>query len=270
MIGSIQSGGSSPITAQKHRHRFDKMDKNGDGGLDESELAGMAKRSGKDASAILAGLDANKDGKVDSGEMDAGMARKRGQSGQSQGSAITQFTTSLMNILGQIQGSKKGVETEGEGDMFAKMDANGDGSLDASELGGIAKHTGQDVSKVLSELDTDKDGKVNASELDAGAAKHRAAEDLKFGAAASEFTTALLNIMKQLRDTGNGDAGSDASSSDGSASADGSHCEPGTADGTGKAPGTKDVLAEFQAALKSGFSFSQTTTLEMTTLQGIT
>ncbi|MDB5051472.1 MAG: hypothetical protein JWO30_4543, partial [Fibrobacteres bacterium] len=54
------------------------------------------------------------------------------------------------------------------------------------------------------------------------------------------------------------------------ASADGSHCEPGTADGTGKAPGTKDVLAEFQAALKSGFSFSQTTTLEMTTLQGIT
>jgi hypothetical protein len=233
MIGGIQSGGSGAIMAQKHRARFDKMDKNGDGSLDAGEFAGMAKRSGKDASAILAGLDTNKDGKVDFGEMDAGMARKRGHAGPSQDSAVSQFTTALMNILGQIQDSKK--------------------------AGG----------------DADEDGKVDAPGLDAGTADHRAPEDLKFGAAASEFTTALLNIMKQLRDTGDGNPGSDSSSPEGSASAYGSQSDPGasaaagTTDGTGKAPGTKDVLTEFQAALKSGFSFSPTGTFEMATLQGI-
>ncbi|GEM_PF-3895559 len=69
MVSSIQSGSSGAITPPKHRCRFAKMDKNGDGGLDASELAGMAKRTGKDASQLLSELDTNKDGKVDSGEM---------------------------------------------------------------------------------------------------------------------------------------------------------------------------------------------------------
>jgi Ca2+-binding EF-hand superfamily protein len=165
MINSIQGGNSGAITPPKHNRRFAKLDKNGDGGLDESELAGMAKRTGKDASKLLSELDANNDGKVDSGEMDAAMAKRRAASGR-QPDAADQFTTALMNILKQLQDGDKG--KDGSGDAFSKLDVDGDGQLSPSEFAAGIAHG--------------NDG---------------AGQNLQ--AAAKEFTTSLMNLFSQLQ-----------------------------------------------------------------------
>jgi hypothetical protein len=52
--------------------------------------------------------------------------------------------------------------------IFKKMDKNGDGGLDAAELTKLAKRTGQDANALLGKLDGNKDGKVVATELEAG------------------------------------------------------------------------------------------------------
>lgn len=173
MIGGIQGGNSGAITPPKHNRRFAKLDKNGDGGLDESELAGMAKRTGKDASKLLSELDTNNDGKVDSGEMDAAMAKRRGASGHPS-DAADQFTTSLMNILKQLQGGDK--DKDGSADAFSK-------------------------------LDTDGDGKLSPSEFAAGMTQQSDGTGQNLQAAAKEFTTSLMNLFSQLQGS-NGDAAS--------------------------------------------------------------
>lgn len=217
MIGSIQGGNSGAITPPKHNRRFAKMDKNGDGGLDESELAGMAKRTGKDASQLLSEMDTNKDGKVDSGEMDAAMAKRRAASGQPQ-DAAGQFTTALMNILKQIQGGDNG--KDGSSDAFSKLDTNGD-------------------------------GKLSPAEFAAGTADRNDGNGQNLQAAAKEFTSSLMNLFNQLQGS-NGDGGAAPAAAE----------TPGTT-------GANDMVAQFQQAMKTGFSFSQTTTTEMTTLQSI-
>lgn len=167
MIGSIQGGNSGAITPPKHNRRFAKLDKNGDGGLDESELAGMAKRTGKDASKLLAELDTNNDGKVDSGEMDAAMAKHRAAS-RHPSDAADQFTTSLMNILKQLQGGDKDKDNDGSANAFSK-------------------------------LDTDGDGKLSPSEFAAGMAQRNDGNGQNLQAAAKEFTTSLMNLFSQLQ-----------------------------------------------------------------------
>ncbi|MCK4574542.1 MAG: EF-hand domain-containing protein [candidate division Zixibacteria bacterium] len=57
--------------------------------------------------------------------------------------------------------------------MFNKLDANGDGSLDSSEIQSFAdmlsERTGQSIDSVelMSQLDTDGDGLVNKTEMEA-------------------------------------------------------------------------------------------------------
>lgn len=222
MISSIQGGssggslgGSAPL---KHNRRFAKMDKNGDGGLDESELAGMAKRTGKDASQLLSEMDTNKDGKVDSGEMQTAMDKRRAASGQAP-DAAGQFTTSLMNLLNQLQGGASG--GGGSSDAFSKMDSDGD-------------------------------GKLSPAEFAAGTAKQNDGSGQNLASAAQEFTSSLMNLFNQLHGKNQGDETANASAT----------ASSGTS-------GKDDMVAQFQQALKTGFSFTQTTTTEMTTLQSI-
>ncbi len=256
MIGSIQ-GGSTAIGQSFLKRQFKSMDANGDGGLDQTELAGMAKRTGKDAASLLAGLDTDKDGKVSASELEADRAKHQQEAGQSQGAGMEQITTALMNILKQLQGSQgtggdqaggggcgqdgadasvdaqsqvqsQGVKGQGHHrhsleDMFKKMDANGDGSLDQSELGDIAAKTGKDASQVLTDMDSNGDGKVSSSELQADAAKRRQEREQERSGNGSqpdpknpiaEITTTLMNILKQLQESQNtnGDTGSSAAS----------------------------------------------------------
>jgi len=195
------------------------MDKNGDGGLDESELAGMAKRTGKDASQLLSEMDTNKDGKVDSGEMQTAMAKRRAASGQAP-DAAGQFTTSLMNLLNQLQGGGS---------------SGNDGSSDA-----------------FSKMDTDGDGKLSPAEFTAGTAKQKDGSGQNLASAAQEFTSSLMNLFNQLHGSNQGDNAANAS-----------------ATASQGATGKDDMVAQFQQDLKTGFTFTQTTTTEMTTLQSI-
>jgi Ca2+-binding EF-hand superfamily protein len=219
MIGSIP-GGAGAIGHPSHKKMFKRMDANGDGGLDQSELAGMAKRTGKDAASLLASLDTDKDGKVSSSEMDSGASKRHQESAQAQSAGTAEFTTALMGILKQLQGADADAGAEGTAResghhpspevMFKKMDANGDGNLDATELSGLAARSGQDAAKILTDLDTDGDGKVNAGELEAGAAKRRqemAQQRAQNGSGQdpqnpiTQITTTLMNILKQIQDS---------------------------------------------------------------------
>ncbi|MBW8886877.1 MAG: EF-hand domain-containing protein [Fibrobacteres bacterium] len=219
MINSIQGGSPGASTPLKHNRRFAKMDKNGDGGLDESELAGMAKRTGKSASQLLSEMDTNQDGKVDSGEMRTAMEKRRAASGQAP-DAAGQFTTALMNILKQLQGGSTG-GSDGSSDAFSKMD-------------------------------TDGDGKLTPAEFAAGSAKQKSDGDQGMASAAKEFTSSLMNLFNQLQGSGQG----------------GGAANPAATASAGTT-GQGDMVAQFQQALKNGFSFTQTTTTEMTTLQSI-
>lgn len=245
MIGSIQ-GGSTAVRHPSPKRMFKRMDANGDGSLDQSELASLAKRKGTDAASLLGSLDTDKDGKVNAQELGAGMAKQSQTGSQAQvGSGASEFTTAMMGILKQLQDSQNGdgataadggncdngndgsqgvatvelqfqmtVKTQGgkghghhsHGEMFAKMDANGDGTLDETELGGIAAKTGKDASQILTDLDTDGDGKVSKTEMDAGAAKRKQAMQAQNDGGAprnpmAEITTTLMNILKQLQES---------------------------------------------------------------------
>ena len=50
--------------------------------------------------------------------------------------------------------------------FFTKTDANGDGSVDASELSDLAKTTGKSASDLISTYDADKSGSLSATEFD--------------------------------------------------------------------------------------------------------
>lgn len=237
MVSGIQGGDTGVMPYRSHQKMFKKLDKNGDGSLDQSELAGIASKTGQDASKMFASLDTNKDGKVDATEMETGAAKHRQEMGaQNPGTRdpqISEVTTALMNILKQLQSSSSGSQATGTDastqaaggvnpqppspeEMFKRLDANGDGTLDQSELTGIASKTGQDASTMIANLDSNQDGKVDASEMEAGMAKHRQemkgqAQNLDQGQKQSqtsgmtEVTTALLNILKQLQDSQSND-----------------------------------------------------------------
>jgi hypothetical protein len=183
MLSGIHSGGTNAMQAPKRHRRFEKMDANGDGGLDESELSGMAKRSGKSAADILKRLDTSGDGKVDAQEMDAGRPKHNREGGNPDGSIASQFTTSLMNLLKQLRDSGSDAESGQGADEGCDIQAPGQ-----------AEGVSADHAELFSKLDADGNGSLSQAEF---SAMGNHGPDLK--QAASEFTTALLNIMKQLQ-----------------------------------------------------------------------
>jgi len=219
MISGIQ-GTSGVMATPGHPKRFKAMDKNGDGTLDKSELAGMAKHTGKSVESLMAELDTNNDGKVDSSEMDAAAAKHRkdmaaqGQiSAQSENtdpkSLVSQFTTSLMKILKQLEAGEQG-------------NANATGNTSAT---GQVKGNG--------DCDHDGDAKTSAAATDTGnGAKVNPVTVQNSDALAKEFTTGLMNILQQLQNSQKNDGSTDNS---------------------------KDLVSQFHEETQSQFTFSQTT-----------
>lgn len=131
---------------------FRRLDTNGDGKLEKSELssfaAKMSERTGQKISAddLLTRGDANGDGTLSADEMPAPPPRPdRGDASSYQG--------------------------KGPPNPFARLDADGSGSLSAQELQAmaqrIAEHTGQQVTgeQLLAQLDSDGDGAVSNAEM---------------------------------------------------------------------------------------------------------
>jgi hypothetical protein len=162
---------------------FKRLDKNGDGKLDASELARMAKRHHEDAGKMLADLDTDQDGSVSSDEMAAGVAKRQQEVPRPDG-ANGEVTTALLNILQQLQDSQKG---------------NGASATGSSVAGGAgAIPDGRDSRDAdFAKLDANGDGTLDKTEFAAGG-------DGAESSSASDITTAFLNILKQLQASSGG------------------------------------------------------------------
>jgi len=208
MIDSI--GGMSALTgntnieAMRQQHRaqmFSRIDKNGDGSIDKTEMQTFAdKMSAKTGQSmnvddVFTKYDANGDGVLNQDEMDAAMTALRKSSGQT-AAPNTQSTVSQAlfssasssgntdsTLLSMLNGqSSSQVSGMGQGgmpspqEMFKQVDTNGDGSVDKAELQAFADKvsakTGQsmNVDEVLTKYDTNKDGVLSEAEMDAAMA----------------------------------------------------------------------------------------------------
>jgi Ca2+-binding EF-hand superfamily protein len=147
---------------QQHQTKmFAKVDVDGSGGVDQTELSTMlsdiSAKTGTslgDSKELFAKMDSNSDGTLSSDEL-------------SQGMKDLLPPPSTMDFAQSRSGSGGK-----EDDLFSKVDSNGDGSVDATELKAltdkIKSDTGTDVSQQFSQLDADGNGSLSQAEFEAG------------------------------------------------------------------------------------------------------
>lgn len=167
MISSISSSMGSYGTSslkEMQQKMFQKADSNGDGQISKTELSSMqanGPKGGPSADEMFTKLDTDEDGAVSRAESDAALEQMRQE--MFHGAA-------MFSGGGGSVGEMPSLE-EMQEEMFTKVDANGDGSIDASELSTMAANGpkgGPSTDELLAELDTDGDGAVSRAESDAG------------------------------------------------------------------------------------------------------
>lgn len=170
-------GGSSDAWAQMRSQMqakmFKKADGNGDGGVDKTELKSMlsdiSKMTGQSVGGntddAFAKMDSNGDGTLNSDELGKGM----------ESLMPPPSTMDFAKSMGGASGS--GGSGNPVDDLFSKVDSNGDGSLDKSELHTLAAKikadTGTDVSDKLDKLANDNGGKVSKEQFQTAMEKER-------------------------------------------------------------------------------------------------
>jgi Ca2+-binding EF-hand superfamily protein len=158
-INSVSGNGIDSVSLQKmmaemKERCFKKLDADGDGGIDASELTDLAKTTDKSADEIISAYDKNQDGALNADEMDAMMREMKPRFSFGDGE-------------GMQRGGEPGDMAAMKAQWFEKLDANNNGGIDASELTDLAKSTDQTADEVLSKYDTNQDGVLNADEMDA-------------------------------------------------------------------------------------------------------
>ena len=133
---------SSEPEKEVKRH-FTRLDKDGDGLLDASELKYLLLDMGfahhqaeKEAQEMLKAADQNQDGVIDFHEFKQVWHRK----------LLSQHNQYIHRV-------------------FAVLDENGDGYIDAKELQGVLGDDFDDILKMIEEVDEDKDGKLSFEEF---------------------------------------------------------------------------------------------------------
>lgn len=176
-VGSASSAWPDPgaTRAAMKERMFAKVDTDGSGGIDKSEMQTMLKdissRSGMSvgsAHELMTKMDSNGDGNLSSDELDAGMR------------SLLPAPSSTVDFAQQH--GRAGSSTVDE--LFTALDADGSGGLDASELntlldqvatsgtgssdGSIAQAVAASANAaVFGQLDTDGDGTIGKAELSA-------------------------------------------------------------------------------------------------------
>lgn len=155
------------LNTQRSQHQakmFAKVDADGSGSVDQTELGSMLSKISEktgasvgDAKELFTQMDSNSDGSLSSDELDAGMQ------------ALMPPPPSTMEFA---QSRGMGGSGGSQDDLFAKVDTDGDGSVSKDELqvltDKIKEDTGQDVSEDFAKLDTDSDGQLSQTEFEAG------------------------------------------------------------------------------------------------------
>jgi Ca2+-binding EF-hand superfamily protein len=149
---------------------FAKVDTDSSGSVDKAELQTMlsdiSQKTGVSIDSSTADtftqMDSNADGKLSSDELGKGM-----QSLMPAPPSTMDFAQTRSANSGSSGGSGGSQD-----DLFAKIDTNGDGSLDQTELktltDKIKSDTGKDATDMFAKLDSDSDGKLTKTEFDAG------------------------------------------------------------------------------------------------------
>lgn len=164
---SGSSNAWAALNTQRSQHQakmFAKVDADGSGGVDQTELgtllSDISEKTGAsvgDAKELFTQMDSNSDGSLSSDELDAGMQ------------ALIPPPPSTMEFA---QSRGMGGSGGSQDDLFAKVDTDGDGSVSKDELqvltDKIKEDTGQDVSEDFAKLDTDSDGQLSQTEFEAG------------------------------------------------------------------------------------------------------
>jgi len=123
------AGSRGPAALQEKL--FSKLDVNGDGGIDQSELgdflnyvsSATGSASQTDSAQLFKTLDADGDGAISKQELTDG-AKK----------LFEQLRTQLMSTQGEKSGEAQSAHKPDPKELFAKIDANGDGSISQDEL----------------------------------------------------------------------------------------------------------------------------------------
>ena len=178
-ISSVSSAWSSASVQRASRpaptpeRLLSKIDADGSGGVDSTELQGLldkvAKKTGvsSDTSAadLLTQFDANSDGNLNADEL-----------GQTMHSILpAPSTMDFAQSRSSTDGTTSSTGQAGD-DRFGKVDSDGDGAVSKTELqalleamsGGTASQTGVSSDDAFAALDTDGDGSLTQAEFDAG------------------------------------------------------------------------------------------------------
>lgn len=180
-ISSVSSAWSSASVQRASRpapspeRLLTKLDADGSGGVSDTELQGLlddvAKKTGVSSQTSAADLvkqyDSNGDGSLNADEL-----------GKTMQSVLPPPPSTM--AFAQSRGGSADAETTATGqagdDLFGKVDSDGDGAVSKTELqalleamsGGAASQTGVSSDDVFSQLDADGDGSLTQAEFDAG------------------------------------------------------------------------------------------------------
>lgn len=181
-ISSVSSAWSSASVQRANRpapspeRLLAKIDADGSGGVDSTELQGLvekvAKKTGVSADTSAADLltqfDANGDGNLNADEL--------GKTMESLLPARSTMDFAQSRATDGSASSTAGATGQAGDDLFGKVDSDGDGSVSKTELqalleamsGGTASKTGVSSDDAFAALDTDSDGSLSQAEFDAG------------------------------------------------------------------------------------------------------
>lgn len=177
-INSVSSAWSSasvqraPRPGPSPERLLAQIDADGSGGVNETELQGLlddvAKKTGASSQASAADL-------VQQYDSDGDGSLNADELGKTMQSALP-APPSTMAFAQSRSDDSTGATGQAGDDLFSKVDSDGDGAVNQTELqallekmsGGTASKTGVSSDELFSQLDADGDGSLSEAEFDAG------------------------------------------------------------------------------------------------------